>query len=172
MNKRYYKDPKTGEIKPGDFEDAWRSFVDDSKDQEYYDAEEAQLDDEEEFPVPYDDEGRPLGENEENDPQEIKVGSYQTKYFDVCPGASTLYSNIEEKVEDIEMAERAAKLQDALFFLEKHILEDKETGDPEGYITTAENLADQIMAMAKMMGLEKEHNYIQGHVDIIKKALK
>ena len=112
-----------------------------------------------------------VNENEENDPQEIKVGSYQTKYFDVCPGASTLYSDIEEKVEDIDMAERSAKLQDALFFIEKHILEDEETGDPEGYITTAENLADQIMAMAKMMGLEDEHSYIQGHVDTIKKAL-
>jgi len=112
-----------------------------------------------------------VNENEEDDPQEIKVGSYQTKYFDVCPGASALYSNIEEKVEDIDIAERSAKLQDALFFIEKHILEDEETGDPEGYIITAENLADQIMAMAKMMGLEKEHDYIQGHVDVIKKAL-
>jgi hypothetical protein len=27
------------------------------------------------------------------------------------------------------------------------------------------------MAMAKMMGLEDEHSYIQGHVDTIKKAL-
>lgn len=112
-----------------------------------------------------------VNENEEDDPQEIQVGSYQTKYFDVCPGASSLYSNIEEKVEDLDMAERSAKLQDALFFIEKHILEDEETGDQEGYILTAENLADQIMAMAKMMGLEDEHSYIQGHVDTIKKAL-
>jgi hypothetical protein len=35
----------------------------------------------------------------------------------------------------------------------------------------ANNLATNIMAMAKMMGLEKEHHYIQGHIDTIKKAL-
>jgi hypothetical protein len=33
----------------------------------------------------------------------------------------------------------------------------------------AQNLADQIMEMAKMMGLEREHGYIQGHVDTIAK---
>ena len=36
----------------------------------------------------------------------------------------------------------------------------------------AELIADQIMAMAEMMGLEKEHNYIQGHVDKIKAAVE
>jgi hypothetical protein len=34
MEKGYYKDRKTGEIKPGDFEDAWRSFVDDFDDED------------------------------------------------------------------------------------------------------------------------------------------
>ena len=34
----------------------------------------------------------------------------------------------------------------------------------------ANNLATNIMAMAKMMGLEKEHHYIQGHIDTIKKS--
>jgi hypothetical protein len=34
MNKGYYKDRKTGEVKPGDFEDAWRSFIDDFEDEE------------------------------------------------------------------------------------------------------------------------------------------
>ena len=65
MEKGYYKDPKTGEITKGCFEDAWKSFVDGFKEDEYYDADEAQLDDEDEFPVPYDDEGIPLGENED-----------------------------------------------------------------------------------------------------------
>lgn len=113
-----------------------------------------------------------LNEAEEDDPQEIKIGSYQTKYFDMCPGATAVYKDIEDKVEDMDMAERAAKLQDALFYIEKHILEDQEQGTDEGYITVAENLADQIMAMARMMDLEQEHSYIQSHVDTIKKALK
>ena len=113
-----------------------------------------------------------VNEAEEDDPQEIKVGNYQTKYFDMCPGATAVYKDIENKVEDIDLAERAVKLQDALFYIEKHILEDQEQGTDEGYITVAENLADQIMAIAKMMDLEQEHSYIQSHVDTIKKALK
>jgi hypothetical protein len=113
-----------------------------------------------------------LTEGEEDDPQELMVGSYQTKYFDMCPGATGVYTDIEDKVEDMDMAERAAKLQDALFALEKHILNDEESGTDEGYMVMAQNLADQIMSMAKMMGLEDEHSYIDMHVKIIEKALK
>jgi hypothetical protein len=113
-----------------------------------------------------------LTEGEEDDPQELMVGSYQTKYFDMCPGATGVYTDIEDKVEDMDMAERAAKLQDALFALEKHILNDEESGTDEGYMLMAQNLADQIMSMAKMMGLEDEHSYIDMHVKTIEKALK
>ena len=112
-----------------------------------------------------------IQEDETQDSAEVMVGEYQTKYFDICPGATAVYKDIESKGVDMDMAERSAKLQDALFFIEKHVLNDDETGSAEGYITVAENLADQIMAMAEMMGLEKEHSYIQGHVDKIKQAV-
>jgi hypothetical protein len=114
---------------------------------------------------------KPIQEDETQDSAEVMVGNYQTKYFDICPGATAVYKDIESKGVDMNMAERAAKLQDALFFIEKHVLNDDETGSAEGYITVAENLADQIMAMAGMMGLEEEHSYIQGHVDKITKAV-
>ncbi len=109
--------------------------------------------------------------NEDESVKETKVGNYQTKYFHMCPGAKGLFDGIESKVKNMDIAERSAMLQDALFFIEKHILEDDETGSPEGYMLVANNLATNIMAMAKMMGLEKEHHYIQGHIDTIKKAL-
>lgn len=115
---------------------------------------------------------RMVTEEESEDPGELMVGSYQTKFFDMCPGAQALYQDIESKVEDMDLAERTAKLQDALFAIEKHIINDEETGSDEVYMTTAQNLADQIMEMAKMMGLENEHNYIQGHVDRIADELK
>jgi hypothetical protein len=111
-------------------------------------------------------------EEESEDPGELMVGSYQTKFFDMCPAAQALYQDIESKVEDMDLAERTAKLQDALFAIEKHVINDEETGSDEVYMTTAQNLADQIMEMAKMMGLENEHNYIQGHVDRIASELK
>ena len=112
---------------------------------------------------------RGINESEELDKEEVKVGNYNTSHFDMCPGATSVYKDID--VEDMDMAERSAKLQDALFFIEKHVIKDNETGSADGYVLVAQNLADQIMAMAKMMGLEKEHSYIQGHVDRIKDAV-
>ena len=102
-------------------------------------------------------------ENEAN--MEIKVGDYQTKYFYICPGAKSLYQDIEDKVEDMGLAIRAAKLQDALFAIEASALE---SGATEAEVFAAQSIADQIMAMAAMMGLDKEHSYIQGHVEKIK----
>jgi Asp-tRNA(Asn)/Glu-tRNA(Gln) amidotransferase C subunit len=100
---------------------------------------------------------------------EIKVGNYQTKHYHICPGAKTLYQDIEDKVEDMDLAERTAKLQDALFAIEMRALED---GAVQADLDAAEIIADQIMAMARMMGLEKEHHYIQGHIDKIKGAIE
>jgi len=100
---------------------------------------------------------------------EIKVGDYQTKHYHMCPGAKTLYQDIEGKVEDMDLAVRTAKLQDALFALEMRVLEN---GAVEADVDAAELIADQIMVMARMLGLEEEHNYIQGHVYIIKAAVK
>jgi hypothetical protein len=114
---------------------------------------------------------KPMNEDETQDSAEVKVGNYQTKYFDVCPGATNVYKDVESKGVDMDLAERAVKLQDALFFIEKHVVNNDETGSSEGYITVAQNLSDQIMAMAGMMGLEEEHSYIQGHVDTITKAV-
>ena len=111
-----------------------------------------------------------MGEDE-NDPQEISVGNYQTKYFHVCPGASNLYKDIESNGVDMDMAERSARLQDALFFVEEHIQRDGYKPERD-YVMVAKNIAKNIMKMAEMMGLEKEHDYIQGHVDTIEKVVK
>jgi len=112
-----------------------------------------------------------LQEHETDPALELKVGNYQTKHFHMCPGAKSVYEKLDDNI-DMDLAERAAKLQDALFFIEEHVLQDYgDGGAPDGYALVAENLADQIMAMAKMIRLEKEHNYIQGHVDKIKGAL-
>lgn len=108
--------------------------------------------------------------DEMNDPQEIIVGDYKTRYFDVCPGASNLYKDIESKGVDMNMAVRSAKLQDVLFFIEKHIQRPGYNPSPE-YLFAAKNIANEIMKLAKMMNLESEHNYIQGHIDTIAKVV-
>ena len=110
------------------------------------------------------DEKREKQKMKEDDQGEVQVGSYQTKHFDICPSATKLYKDID--VEDMDLAERSAKLHDTLFYMEKHAMKMKQA-DPE-YIAMMQNLADQIMAMAGMMNLEKEHEYVQGHVDAVK----
>ena len=111
-----------------------------------------------------------MGEDE-NDPQEIKVGNYQTKYFHVCPGASALYKDIESKGVDMDMAERSARLQDALYFVEEHIQRDGYKPERD-YVMVANNLAKNIMKLASLMNLTDEHSYIQGHVDTIESIVK
>jgi hypothetical protein len=112
-----------------------------------------------------------MSNEDENDKEDFRIGSYHTKYFHVCPGASSLYMDIESKGVDMDMAERSARLQDALFFVEEHIQRDGYKPETD-YIMVAKNLAKNIMKMAKMMGLEKEHSYIQGHVDTIIKTVE
>ncbi len=114
--------------------------------------------------------GQMQGENLNENEGEVNVFGYQTQHFDVCPGAQSLYKRIEDEnlVEDKDLVVRTAKLQDALFALEKTALENGATNLD---VEAAQLLADQIMEMAKMMGLDKEHMYIQGHVDKIKGAI-
>ena len=101
---------------------------------------------------------------------EVKVYGYQTQHFDICPGAQSLYKKIvsENLVDDEDLVIRSAKMHDALFSLEKNALK---RGANALDVETAQLLADQIMAMAKMMNLESEHQYVQGHVDRIKEVI-
>ena len=110
-----------------------------------------------------------MGEDE-NDKEEIRIGNYQTKYFHVCPTASTLYGDIESKGVDMDMAERSVRLLDALFFIEEHIQRGGYKPETD-YIMVAKNIAKNIMKMGKMMGLEQEHSFVQGHVDTIVKVV-
>ena len=99
---------------------------------------------------------------------EVLIGDYQTKHFDVCPGAQGLYKRIvdREMVSDMDLVKRSAKLHDALFAIEKNAMNEKSATELDA--ESAQIIGDQIMAMAKMMGLEEEHSYVQAHVDVIK----
>src|SRR6056297_1133084 len=111
-------------------------------------------------------------ESEETaDSGEVVVGNYQTRHYDMCPSATKLYNDIDDQVDDLDLAERTAKMQDVLFYLEKHTVKEMKSATQED-VMMAENLAEQIMAMAGMMNLESEHDYIQSHVDAIKEVAK
>ena len=91
----------------------------------------------------------------------IEVGSYTTKHFDICPSAETLYKSIESQIDSdsMDVAERAAKLQDVLFYMEKMAIENDQANVSD--VQMAENLADEIMFLAGMMGLREEHAYVE-----------
>jgi len=113
----------------------------------------------------------------EEDEEEFKVFDYKPRYFYVCPTATELYTGIEDKIEEdsYELVEGMAKLQDVLFFIEKHLKEKK--GSPKeddlGYLVCAQNVKDQLTKMAEMINpdMRIEHGYLQGHVDAIAKML-
>ena len=91
----------------------------------------------------------------------IEVGSYTTKHFDICPSAETLYKSIESQIDSdsMDVAERAAKLQDVLFYMEKMAIENDQANVSD--VQMAENIADEIMFLAGMMGLREEHAYVE-----------
>ena len=107
-------------------------------------------------------------QEETEDVYELIIGDYQTRHYDICPGASSLYKKIEsgEIEADMGLAIRAAKLQDALFWLEKHTVKEMKSASFND-VQAARVLADEIMLLARMMGLEEEHSYIPGHVQAI-----
>ena len=120
----------------------------------------------------YKDGGQPLP-LEEQDGQ-VNIFGYQTKHYDICPGAQSLYKRIvdEKLVEDEDLVVRVAKLHDSLFYLEKLAKGGQIEVTPD-LVDMAQNTADLIMSAAKeKMNLEKEHSYVQGHVDIIKGLMK
>jgi hypothetical protein len=117
----------------------------------------------------YKDGGQPLPLEEQAG--EVNVFGYQTQHFDICPGAQSLYKAIvdgEHGKQDKDLVIRVAKAHDSLFYLEK-LAKDGKVEVTQELVDIAQNQADLIMSAAKeKMDLEKEHSYVQGHVDTIK----
>jgi len=112
----------------------------------------------------YKDGGPPVQEQE----GEVNVFGYQTKHFDVCPGAQSLYKKItDKKLKDDAI--KSAKLHDALFAIEKKALKSGVSKEEAG---KAQQIANAIMKLAQRMGLKSEHQYVQGHADKIKEKIK
>ena len=107
--------------------------------------------------------------------QELNIYGYQTKHFDLCPGAQNLYKRIlagdftdgVPSAKEQETIITLAKLHDALFGMEKIALSSKDGVDKE-FANKAQGIADKIMDMSQSLDLVDEHGYIQNHVDIIK----
>lgn len=105
----------------------------------------------------------------ETDPNDqIVAGTYKTKSFEQSDDAQKLYSNLP-KDSDPKVVEQAAILQDKLFDLHKDVIAKGRSTASD--ILTSKNLADKIKGLAKLLKLEKEHNYIDRFVQDINQHL-
>lgn len=101
---------------------------------------------------------------------QVVAGTYKTQHFEMCPSAQKLYAQgLPDDVDHIA-AEMSLIKHDMLFDHEKKIIAKERSTESD--VDYAENLIKQIMAHAKEMGLEKEHGYLQGHLDRIKSFVK
>jgi hypothetical protein len=100
-------------------------------------------------------------EDDESDEDEdqIKIGDYVTKHFDICPSAVALYSNILDKTDMIHLVVESLMLHDLLFKLEKFAIS-MGVADAD-ILDKAQRYADMIMMLAEEMNLQSEHDYIE-----------
>lgn len=97
-------------------------------------------------------------EETENEDQ-ITVGDYTTRHFDICPSAQELYSDISSKTDMVHLVVESMMLQDLLFKLEKQAIA-MDNADAD-MVEKAQHYADMIMSLAREMRLEEEHSYVE-----------
>ena len=98
-------------------------------------------------------------EDEDENSDQITVGDYTTRHFDICPSAQELYSNISSKTDMVHLVVESMMLQDMLFKLEKQAIA-MDNAD-EDMVKKAQHYADMIMDIATEMRLEEEHSYVE-----------
>lgn len=104
----------------------------------------------------------------ETDPNDqIAVGSYQTKAFEISRPAQLLYSSLPKDTNP-DAAQAAATNLDRLFDINKTVKAAGRASKTD--LETAQAYGDKVKTSAKEMGLEKEHDdIVNTHIDNIKK---
>lgn len=103
---------------------------------------------------------------EKHERDQLAVGTYFTKNFEMSPKAQLLYAKLPKDTDPVS-AEKSAILHDKLFALEKQSQAAQSASKQT--INSAEDYVQQIKMHAKKMGLEKEHSYIDTNLSNIKK---
>ena len=86
---------------------------------------------------------------------QVTVGEFTSKHFDICPSAVALYKDIEASSEAVE----SAMLHDLLFKIEKQAIA-ADLATPE-MVEKAQHYADMIAELAEEMDLVDEHSYVE-----------
>lgn len=99
----------------------------------------------------------PDGGSEHDLNDQIAVGSYQTKSFEMSNKAQKLYSDLPKDT-PATSAEQAAIYLDRIFDIHKHAAAAKHATEADWQM--AQEYAEKVRGMAKDMNLEKEHEDI------------
>jgi hypothetical protein len=107
-------------------------------------------------------------ESDQND--QIAVGSYTTKVFDMSPDAQIIFADLPKET-DANSAEQTAIHLDRLFDLHKNIIASQEASQAD--IDKAEELVGKIKPLADAMGqAEKIDKIANDHYNDLKKYFK
>ena len=104
----------------------------------------------------------------------LDVYGYQTKHFDICPGAQKVFSDILSgeytdgvpSAKEQDMITKLAIIHDILFVKEKRAISSEEASEEE--VKHAEKIASVVKRTAADLGIEGEMDYVDDHVDRIK----
>jgi hypothetical protein len=104
-----------------------------------------------------------------------KGKEFEVMLFDICPSAEALYTELQDKTfrdnpEMLNILKSAAIQHERLFAIEKIAIDDKSASKAQ--IKCAEGAVQNIKKFAREMDKENEHNYLQAHIDKIKKIHK
>ena len=103
---------------------------------------------------------------EKHERDQLAVGTYFTKNFEMSPKAQLLYANLPKDTDPVS-AEKSAILHDKLFALEKQSQASQSASKQT--VKSAEDYVDQIKMHAKKMGMEKQHSYLDSNLNNIRK---
>ena len=114
---------------------------------------------------------------------QVNVYGYQTKHFDICPGATKLFKDIlageytdgVPSVPEQDKLIKLAKLHDVLFKIEKEALKDSDKA--KKHLQKAIKIGSDIYELGAEIGLDSNHRgedlyYIEDHIKKINDAAR
>ena len=113
---------------------------------------------------------------QEVDPANIDVYGYETKHFEICPGAIGLFEHLKTMDLDedtIGMVRSAAVSSDALFAKEKEVIANgiATHEDLVEAIALGADVEDIMHEVDERVGMQHDVSWIMGHIEVIKSYL-
>jgi len=110
---------------------------------------------------------------QEESPANIDVYGYETKNFEICPGAIALMEHLKTMDLDqdtMEMVRAAAIIADALFAKEKEVTQKGEANheDLVEALAIAADFESVMQEVDKLTGMTHDISWVMGHIEVIK----